>query len=84
MKQQAFDSPRDWAVVIYSVLGLAVVCFPGGVLDFLEERNNRGWLSAPVQLMGALDRASAAVGLSEIGAELRSAFAAEIEQDAPP
>jgi hypothetical protein len=66
------------------VLGLAVVCFPGGVLDFLEERNGGGWLTAPVQLMRVLDRASAAIGLSEVGAELRSAFAAQVQLDASP
>ncbi|HTZ66884.1 MAG TPA: hypothetical protein VMB83_05340, partial [Roseiarcus sp.] len=64
MKQRTCDTPRDWAVVVYSVLGLAVFCFPGGVLDFLEERNGGGWLAAPVQVMRAFDRASGAIGLS--------------------
>jgi hypothetical protein len=84
MKQRACNRPWDWAVVIYSVLGLAVLCFPGGVLDFLEERNGGGWLTAPVQLMSAVDRASAAIKLSEVGAELRGTFAAQVEPDATP
>jgi hypothetical protein len=81
MKQRICDTPWNWAVIIYSVLSLAVFCFPGGVLDFLEERNGGGWLSAPIQLMRVLDRASAAIGLSEVGSELRSVFAAQIEQE---
>jgi hypothetical protein len=81
MKQRTFDSPSDWAVVIYGVLGLAVFCFPGGVLDFLEERNGGGWLTNAVQLMRAVDSASAAIGLSEVGAKLRGTFAAQVKQD---
>jgi hypothetical protein len=84
MNQRTVDSPWDWGVVIYSVLALAVFSFPGGVLKFMEERSGDSLLSAPTQLMRAIDHASAAIGLSEVGAELRGAFAAQIEQEDPP
>jgi hypothetical protein len=82
MNQRTVDSPWDWGVVIYSVLALAVFSFPGGVLDFMEEHS--GLLSAPTRLMRAIDHASAAIGLSTVGAELRRAFAAQIEQEDRP
>ncbi len=83
MKQRA-DTPRDWAIVVYSVLGLAVVFFPGGALDFLEERNGGGWLTVPIQAMKAVASVSAAIGFSEVGEDLRRAFAAVIEPDEGP
>jgi hypothetical protein len=84
MKQRTLDTPKDWAIVIYTVLGLAVICFPGGVLDFLEEHQSDYFLSAPIELMKAIDRVSAAIGLSKVGAELRGAFAALVEPDERP
>ena len=40
-------SPWSWARVVYAVLALTVFCFPGGMVDWLDERNASGWLAAP-------------------------------------
>jgi len=84
MKQRKVDNSRDWAVVIYSVLGLALFAFPGGVLDSLEDRNADGFLWAPILIVKTIDELSNAVGLSVVSADLRRAFATQVDQDQVP
>jgi hypothetical protein len=68
-------SPWSWARAIYAVLALSAFCFPGGMLDWLDERNAGGWLAAPLALARGLDAASAALGAKEVGEGLRKWFA---------
>jgi len=68
-------SPWSWARAIYAVLALTAFCFPGGMLDWLDERNAGGWLAAPLALARGLDAASAALGAKEVGEGLRKWFA---------
>ena len=63
---------------IYAILALAVFAFPGGMVDWLDERNATGWLSAPLALARGIDAASAAVGVKGVGQWLRAEFAAVI------
>jgi hypothetical protein len=71
-------SPWTWARVLYAVLALTAFCFPGGLVDWLDERNGSGWLDAPLAIARGLDAASAAVGVKQIGQGLRKGFAAMI------
>ncbi|HYA74592.1 MAG TPA: hypothetical protein VEF36_15680 [Roseiarcus sp.] len=68
-------SPWSWARAIYAVLALTAFCFPGGMLDWLDERNAGAWLAAPLALARGLDAASAALGAKEVGEGLRKWFA---------
>ena len=60
------------------MLGLTVFAFPGGMVDWLDERNASGWLTAPLAVARAVDAASAAVGVKGVGQWLRAQFAAAI------
>jgi hypothetical protein len=73
-------SPWNWARVIFAVLALTVFCFPGGMVDWLEERNASGWLGAPLALARGVDAVSAALGVKRAGEGLRQWFAAAIGQ----
>ena len=75
-KSTAF--PWRWAAILYSVLFLAAFAFPGGLVDWLDDRNSSGWLSAPLAIAKRVDAASAAVGVKQVGVELRRRFAAAI------
>ncbi|MGO4869774.1 MAG: hypothetical protein ACLPGW_04065 [Roseiarcus sp.] len=68
-------SPWSWALVIYFVFALVVFCFPGGLVDWLDERNASGWLTAPLAIAQGIDAASAAVGVKGVGQELHKWFA---------
>jgi hypothetical protein len=68
-------SPWAWARIVYAVLALAAFAFPGGLVDWLDERNASGWLTAPLVLARAIDTASAAVGVKGVGEALRKRFA---------
>ena len=74
-KPASATSPWGWARVIYAVLALTVFCFPGGLVDWLDERNESGWLAAPLALARSVDAVSAAVGVKAVGQGLRKAFA---------
>jgi hypothetical protein len=71
-------TPWIWARMIYLILALAAFCFPGGVVDWLDERNASGWLAAPLALARGVDAASAALGAKAAGEALRKRFAAVI------
>lgn len=73
-------SPWNWARVIYAVFALTAFCFPGGMVDWLQDRNASGWLDAPLALARGVDAASAALGTKRVGEGLRQWFAAAIGQ----
>jgi hypothetical protein len=77
-KPRTSTSPWAWLRVIYAVLALAVFAFPGGMVDWLDERNASGWLSGPLAVARGIDAASAAVGVKGVGEQLRRWFAAVI------
>ncbi len=77
-KPSSSTSPWAWLRVIYAVLALTVFAFPGGMVDWLDERNASGWLTAPLALARGIDAASAAVGVKGVGEWLRARFAAAI------
>ena len=60
------------------MLALTVFAFPGGMVDWLDERNASGWLAAPLAVARGVDAVSAAVGVKGVGERLRSWFAAVI------
>ena len=75
------SSPRRRILIIYAILGLAWFAFPGGLVDWLDERNATGWLTAPLALARGIDAASAATGVKKVGQSLRKRFAAIIGDD---
>ena len=77
-KPPSSTSPWAWLRVIFVVLGLTMFAFPGGMVDWLDERNTSGWLSGPLAFARRIDAASAAVGLKGAGQWLRGKFAAAI------
>ena len=66
-------SPWSWALVIYFVFALVVFCFPGGLVDWLDERNASGWLDG-----AAGDRAGDRRGFGRGRREGRGAGAAQM------
>ena len=76
LKPATTTSPWRWARVVYAAFALIVFCFPGGMVDWLDERNASGWLSAPLAVARAIDKVSAAAGTKAIGEALRKRFAA--------
>ncbi|MGO9769663.1 MAG: hypothetical protein ACLPSW_08950 [Roseiarcus sp.] len=74
-KPVSATNPWSWARVVYAVFALTVFCFPGGMVDWLDERNASGWLAAPLALARGVDAASAAVGAKGVGQGLRKWFA---------
>jgi hypothetical protein len=62
-------------------LALVAFCFPGGLVDWLDERNASGWLSAPLALARGVDAASSALGVKEVGQALRKRFTAIVGND---
>jgi hypothetical protein len=78
VKPPSATSPWAWLRVLYAVLALTVFAFPGGMVDWLDERNASGWLSGPLAFARGIDAASAAVGVKGAGEQLRRWFAAVI------
>jgi len=68
-------SPWSWARVVYAVFALTVFCFPGGLVDWLDERNVSGWPAAPLAIARGVDAASTALGVKAVGQGLRKWFA---------
>jgi hypothetical protein len=67
---------RRRVATVYAILALAVFAFPGGWVDWLEERNGGGWLEAPLALARGIEAVSGAVGVKRAGEALRRRFAA--------
>ena len=78
VKPPSATSPWAWLRVLYAVLALTVFAFPGGMVDWLDERNASGWLLGPLAFARGIDAASAAVGVKGAGEQLRRWFAAVI------
>ena len=74
-------SPWPRILIVYAILALALFAFPGGIVDWLDERNATGWLDAPLAIARGVDAASAAVGVKAVGQSLRKRFAAIIGDD---
>jgi len=81
MSQPPARAARRYTLTVYAVLALASFAFPGGLVDWLDERNASGWLNAPLALMRGVDRISTATGVEPIGRALRKRFAALIGQE---
>ncbi len=80
-RNPASTSPLRRILIIYAILGLVWFAFPGGLVDWLDERNATGWLTAPLALARGIDAASAATGVKAVGQGLRKRFAAIIGDD---
>ncbi len=68
-------------LVVYVILALAVFAFPGGLVEWLDNHNDSGWLSAPLSAMRVVDAASASVGVKAVGQSLRKRFGAAFSGD---
>ena len=68
------SSPLPWLVTIYAILALTAFAFPGGLRDWLEERNANGRLWLPLAMARQIEAASNAIGVAPIGADLRRRF----------
>jgi hypothetical protein len=66
---------------VYLILAIAVFCFPGGLVSWLDDRNQTGWLNAPLAVMRGVDAASSALGVKQAGQRLRKGFASAIGED---
>ena len=66
---------------IYAVFALILFAFPGGLVSWLDDRNQSGWLTAPLAVMRGVDAASAAVGVKAVGQWLRRGFAAAVGEE---
>jgi hypothetical protein len=75
---------RPWSRIftVYAILVAGWFAYPGGIVDWLDERNGSGWLDAPLAVARAADAASAAIGVKGIGQGLRKRFAAWVGDDA--
>jgi hypothetical protein len=60
--------------IIFIVLLAGDFAFPGGLVDWLDERNERGWLSAPLAVARGADAVSSALRVKQVGQGLRQAF----------
>ena len=80
-RTQPTANPWKRALVIYGVLMLGCLTFPGGIVDWLEERNDSGMVAAPLIIARGLDAVSASLGIKFVGQKLRGAFAAWVGQD---
>jgi len=72
--QAASNTIRRWMVAIYAILALAAFAFPGGLREWLEERNEGGRLWLPLAIARDIEAASQAVGVKQAGEGLRQRF----------
>lgn len=75
-KPHSATSPWKRALIVYVALALAAFAFPGALVSWLDDRNDSGWLSAPLAAARGIDAASTAVGVKQLGQALRRRFAA--------
>lgn len=68
-------------LAVYAILGLAWFAFPGGIVAWVDDHNRSGWLDGPRAVAGAVDAASSAVGVKQVGEKLRATFAGWLEGD---
>jgi len=62
---------RQGGAIIYVVLALVVFAYPGGLVAWLDDRNASGWLSLPLAAARAVETASGAIGVKQVGEALR-------------
>ena len=74
-KPRSAESPWQRLGVIVFALALGVFAFPGGMVDWLDNHNASGWLSAPLAITRGVDNVSAALGVKQVGQALRRQFA---------
>jgi len=67
-------NPWVRACVLFAILIAGAFAFPGGMTDWLDERNASGWLSAPLAVARAVDDVSSALRVKQVGQGLRKAF----------
>jgi len=65
-------------LIVNAILALAFFAFPGGLVEWLDERNTTGWLEAPLTLARGIDAVSAATGVKALGQGLRKRFSSVI------
>jgi hypothetical protein len=80
----AANSLSRWFLAIYAILALAAFAFPGGLRDWLEERDAGGRLWLPLAIARQIETASQAVGVKPIGEALRRRFGEAIGGDQEP
>jgi hypothetical protein len=68
-------------LAVYAILALAWFAFPGGVVAWMDDHNRSGWLDAPRAVAGAVDVASATIGVKQVGEKLRATIAGWLEGD---
>ena len=83
MRPRPASAASAWTrmLTVYAILALAAFAFPGGLVEWLDNRNDSGWLSAPLALVKGVDAVSAAVGVKGVGVALRKRFAGWIGDD---
>ena len=59
-------SPLRRILIIYAILGLVWFAFPGGLVDWLDERNASGWLDAPLVIDGPINGESFAAYVEQV------------------
>ncbi len=74
-KPRSAESPWKRLGVIAFALAFGVFAFPGGMVDWLDNHNASGWLSAPLAITRGVDNVSAALGVKQVGQALRRQFA---------
>jgi hypothetical protein len=79
--QAPSNTIRRWMLAIYAILALAAFAFPGGLREWLEERNSSGRLWLPLAAARQIEAASQAVGVKQIGENLRQRFQQLISDD---
>jgi hypothetical protein len=80
-KPKTSANPWKRGLVIAAILAAGAFAFPGGMVDWLDERNASGWLGAPLAVARGVDAVSGAVGVKQAGQALRRAFAAWVGAD---
>ena len=68
-------------LIIYAILGLAWFAFPGGLVDWLDERNATGWLDRAARARARHRRGFGGNRREGRRASLRKRFAAIIGDD---
>ncbi len=74
-------NPWNRGFVVAAILIAGAFAFPGGLVDWLDERNESGWLAAPLAVARGVDAISGAAGVKQAGQSLRHAFAAWVGAD---
>ena len=67
-------NPWVRAAILFAILFAASFAFPGGLVGWLDERNESGLLSAPLAAARGVDWVSSALRVKQVGQGLRRAF----------